>query len=482
LTRAEAFDGLNQSLEKAWQKLKGESAINKENVKEPLRDIRRALLEADVSLPVVRRFVKRVEEKAIGTDVTVGLKPDQQLVKVVSDELIGLMGTEASPLAERGFGTTVVLMAGLQGVGKTTMCGKLASYLQSQGKSVTMVACDVYRPAAVDQLQTLGERVGCPVFSLPDSKDPSDIAKQGVKAARDAKADYVIVDTAGRLAIDEDMMQELRDVRKAVKPDETLLVVDAMTGQEAARVVQSFDESVELTGAILTKLDGDSRGGAALSVYEVSGKPIKFVGVGEKLTDLEQFYPDRMAGRILGMGDVLTLVERTEAAVEEKDAERLMKRMMSNEFDFNDFLEQSKMMAGLGSMSSVMKMLPGMSGITNDQMRETEKNLKRFEAMIASMTEAERTSPDVLVRSPSRRARIARGSGHTENEVSAMVATFGGMRKRMRSLVNMMGGNASAGMTPEEMQEEMMARSSVSPGKVRRRKKKATTAGARGFG
>jgi len=481
--RAEAFDGLNQSLEKAWQKLKGEANITQENVKEPLRDIRRALLEADVSLPVVRRFVKRVEEKAVGADVTVGVKPDQQLVKIVSDQLVELMGSEATPLAEKSRGTTVVLMAGLQGVGKTTMCGKLASYLKAQGKEVQLVACDVYRPAAVDQLQTLGERVGCPVFALPDSKNPKEIAQKGVKQAKDAKADYVIVDTAGRLAIDEDMMQELREVRSVTKPDETLLVVDAMTGQEAARVVQSFDESVELTGAILTKLDGDSRGGAALSVYEVSGKPIKFVGVGEKLTDLEPFYPDRMAGRILGMGDVLTLVERTEKAVEEKDAERLMNRMMANEFDFNDFLEQSKMMAGMGSMSQVMKLLPGMSQITNEQMRETEKNLKRFESMINSMTAEERTKPDLLVRSPSRRARIARGSGHDENEVSAMVATFGGMRKRMRSLVQMMGGNAKAGMTPEEMQEEMMARSTVSPGKVRRRKKKkATTAGARGFG
>ncbi|KAK9289753.1 hypothetical protein L1049_007912 [Liquidambar formosana] len=370
--------------------------LTKENIVEPMRDIRRALLEADVSLPVVRRFVQSVSEQAVGVGLIRGVKPDQQLVKIVHDELVKLMGGEVSDLVFAKSGPTVILLAGLQGVGKTTVCAKLAFYLKKQGKSCMMVAGDVYRPAAIDQLVILGEQVDVPVYTAGTEVKPSEIARQGLAEAKKKNVDVVIMDTAGRLQIDKAMMDELKEVKRALNPTEVLLVVDAMTGQEAAAGnsflsifnpwSQHSTVEIGITGAILTKLDGDSRGGAALSVKEVSGKPIKLVGRGERMEDLEPFYPDRMAGRILGMGDVLSFVEKAQEVMRQEDAEDLQKKIMSAKFDFNDFLKQTRAVAQMGSMTRVIGMIPGMGKITPAQIREAEKSLKIMEAMIEAMT------------------------------------------------------------------------------------------------
>ncbi|CAI7903823.1 unnamed protein product, partial [Closterium sp. NIES-53] len=340
--------------------------LTRDNIKEPMRDIRRALLEADVSLPVVRRFVREVTERAVGVEVIRGVRPEQQLVKVVNDQLVALMGGNVAEIAyaPEGKGPTVVLMAGLQGVGKTTACGKLALFLKKKGKTSMMVATDVYRPAAIEQLQTLGAQVGVPVYAEGTDARPVDIARQGVAAAKKAGVDVVIVDTAGRLQIDRSMMEELRGIKAAVSPTEVLLVVDAMTGQEAASLVAAFNAEVSITGAILTKVDGDSRGGAALSVKEVSGRPIKFVGEGETMSALEPFYPDRMASRILGMGDVLSLVEKAQELMDKEDEAELRKRIMEAKFDFNDMLKQTRMMARMGSMGGMLKLIPGMNKVS----------------------------------------------------------------------------------------------------------------------
>ncbi|KAL2554251.1 Signal recognition particle 54 kDa protein [Forsythia ovata] len=377
--RAEMFGQLTSGLEAAWNKLKGEEVLTKENIAEPMRDIRRALLEADVSLPVVRRFVQAVSDQAVGTGLIRGVKPDQQLVKIVNDELVKLMGGEVSELAFAKSGPTVILLAGLQGVGKTTVCAKLALYLQKQGKSCMLIAGDVYRPAAIDQLVILGEQVGVPVYAAGTEIKPADIARQGLEEAKKKNVDVVIMDTAGRLQIDKGMMDELKEVKRVLNPTEVLLVVDAMTGQEAAALVTTFNVEIGITGAILTKLDGDSRGGAALSVKEVSGKPIKLVGRGERMEDLEPFYPDRMAGRVLGMGDVLSFVEKAQEVMRQEDAEELQKKIMSAKFDFNDFLKQTRAVARMGSMSRVIGMIPGMGKVTPAQIREAEKSLKVME-------------------------------------------------------------------------------------------------------
>ncbi|CAN6325857.1 unnamed protein product [Urochloa humidicola] len=422
VVRAEMFGQLTTGLESAWNKLRGVDVLTKENIAEPMRDIRRALLEADVSLPVVRRFIESVSEKAVGTDVIRGVSPDQQLVKVVNDELVQLMGGEVSDLVFAKSGPTVILLAGLQGVGKTTVCAKLASYLKKTGKSCMLVAADVYRPAAIDQLTILGKKVGVPVYSEGIDAKPSQIAKNGLKEAKSQKTDVIIVDTAGRLQVDKAMMNELKEVKRAVNPTEVLLVVDAMTGQEAAGLVSSFNDEIGITGAILTKLDGDSRGGAALSVKEVSGKPIKFVGQGERIEDLEPFYPDRMAQRILGMGDVLSFVEKAQEVMRQEDAEELQKKILSAKFNFNDFLKQTQMIAKMGSFSRLIGMIPGMNKVTPAQIREAEKNLKFMESMINVMTPEERERPELLAESRERRKRVAKDSGKTEQQVGQLVA------------------------------------------------------------
>ncbi|KAL4430056.1 hypothetical protein ABPG77_004426, partial [Micractinium sp. CCAP 211/92] len=454
------FDGLSRSLEKAWDSVRKDGKLTAENIKGPLRDIRRALLEADVSLPVVRRFVAKVEAEALGERVVKGVSPDQKLVKVVYEELKSLMGGEQAELVQPKYGPSVILMAGLQGTGKTTAAGKLALYMKKRGMKVLLVATDVYRPAAIDQLVTLGKKIDVPVFELGNQVAPPEIARQGLEKAKKEEYDAVIVDTAGRLQIDEKLMEELREVDQAgVNPTDTLLVVDAMTGQEAAGLVKSFNDAVDITGAVLTKMDGDSRGGAALSIKEVSGRPIKFVGTGEKMEALEPFYPDRMASRILGMGDVVTLVEKAEEAVNADEAAELAKRMMTAKFDFNDFLKQYKMVSGMGNLSSLVKMLPGMNQIQDKQIQEVERRYAIFESMINSMTKKEREQPELLAKSPSRRRRVAQGSGRSEEQVSELVAMFASMRAQMQTMSRMMalsgGAQGLAGM-PQMSDEEMM--------------------------
>ncbi|KAH7512176.1 hypothetical protein FEM48_Zijuj12G0062700 [Ziziphus jujuba var. spinosa] len=469
IVRAEMFGQLTGGLEAAWNKLKGEEVLTKENIVEPMRDIRRALLEADVSLPVVRRFVQAVSEQAVGVGLIRGVKPDQQLVKIVHDELVKLMGGEVSELVFAKSGPTVILLAGLQGVGKTTVCAKLALYLKKQGKSCMLVAGDVYRPAAIDQLVILGEQVKVPVYAAGTDIKPAEIAKQGLEEAKKKNIDVVIVDTAGRLQIDKGMMDELKDVKRALNPTEVLLVVDAMTGQEAAALVTTFNVEIGITGAILTKLDGDSRGGAALSVKEVSGKPIKLVGRGERMEDLEPFYPDRMAGRILGMGDVLSFVEKAQEIMRQEDAEDLQKKIMSAKFDFNDFLKQTRAVAKMGSMTRVIGMIPGMSKVTPAQVREAEKNLKIMEAMIEAMTPEERENPELLAESPVRRKRIAQESGKTEQQVSQLVAQLFQMRVRMKNLMGAMEGGSMPALN--NLEEALKAEQKAPPGTARRKRK-----------
>lgn len=469
MVRAEMFGQLTTGLESAWNKLRGVDVLTKENIAEPMRDIRRALLEADVSLPVVRRFIESVSEKAVGTDVIRGVRPDQQLVKVVSDELVQLMGGEVSDLVFAKSGPTIILLAGLQGVGKTTVCAKLAFYLKKLGKSCMLVAADVYRPAAIDQLTILGKKVGVPVYSEGTEAKPSQIAKNGLKEAKVNKADVIIVDTAGRLQVDKAMMNELKEVKKAVNPTEVLLVVDAMTGQEAAGLVSSFNDEIGITGAILTKLDGDSRGGAALSVKEVSGKPIKFVGQGERIEDLEPFYPDRMAQRILGMGDVLSFVEKAQEVMRQEDADELQKKILSAKFNFNDFLKQTQMIAKMGSFSRLIGMIPGMNKVTPAQIREAEKNLKFMESMINVMTLEERERPELLAESRERRKRVAKDSGKTEQQVSQLVAQLFQMRAKMQKMMGAMQGKESPDM--DELMESMKAEEQAAAGTGRRRRK-----------
>lgn len=472
VVRAEMFGQLTSGLEAAWNKLKGEEVLTKENIAEPMRDIRRALLEADVSLPVARRFVQVVSEQAVGVGLIRGVRPDQQLVKIVRDELVKLMGGEVSELVFAKSAPTIILLAGLQGVGKTTVCAKLAFYLKKQGKSCMMVAGDVYRPAAIDQLVILGEQVGVPVYTAGTEVKPSEIARQGLEEAKKKNVDVVIMDTAGRLQIDRAMMDELKEVKRALNPTEVLLVVDAMTGQEAAGLVTAFNIEIGITGAILTKLDGDSRGGAALSVKEVSGKPIKLVGRGERMEDLEPFYPDRMAGRILGMGDVLSFVEKAQEVMRQEDAEALQNKIMSAKFDFNDFLKQTRAVARMGSMTRVLGMIPGMGKVTPAQIREAEKSLKIMEAMIEVMTPEERENPELLAESPLRRKRIAKESGKTEQQVSQLVAQLFEMRVRMKNLMGVMEGGSIPALS--NLEESLKADTKAPPGTARRKRKSAS--------
>ncbi|OSO94253.1 signal recognition particle protein [Cylindrospermopsis raciborskii CENA303] len=437
------FDALSDRLEAAWKKLRGQDKISQTNIQDALREVRRALLEADVNLQVVKDFIVDVENKAQGAEVISGVRPDQQFIKIVYDELVQVMGEENVPLAQAQDKTTVVLMAGLQGTGKTTATAKLALHLRKTNRSCLLVATDVYRPAAIDQLVTLGKQVDVPVFEMGSDADPVEIARQGVERARNEGINTVIVDTAGRLQIDQDMMAELSRIKSTIEPDETLLVVDAMTGQEAANLTRTFHEQIGITGAILTKMDGDSRGGAALSVRQISGAPIKFIGVGEKVEALQPFYPDRMASRILGMGDVLTLVEKAQEEIDLADAEKMQEKILSAKFDFTDFLKQLRLMKNMGSLGGMMKLIPGMNKISDEQLKKGETQLKRCESMINSMTKKERKDPDLLASSPSRRKRIASGSGYKESDVSKLVSDF----QKMRSLMQQMGqGNFPPGM------------------------------------
>ncbi|MCC5659741.1 signal recognition particle protein [Nostoc sp. XA010] len=436
------FDALSDRLEAAWKKLRGQDKISQSNIQDALREVRRALLEADVNLQVVKDFISEVEAKAQGAEVITGVRPDQQFIKIVHDELVQVMGEENVPIAEAQEQPTIVLMAGLQGTGKTTATAKLALHLRKLDRSCLLVATDVYRPAAIDQLVTLGKQIDVPVFELGSDADPVEIARQGVERARAEGVNTVIIDTAGRLQIDEDMMAELARIKATVQPHETLLVVDAMTGQEAANLTRTFHEQIGITGAILTKMDGDSRGGAALSVRKISGAPIKFVGVGEKVEALQPFYPDRMASRILGMGDVLTLVEKAQEEFDLADAEKMQEKILSAKFDFTDFLKQLRMLKNMGSLGGFIKMIPGMNKLSDDQLKQGETQLKRCEAMINSMTRQERHDPDLLASSPSRRRRIAAGSGYRESDVTKLVGDF----QKMRSLMQQMGQGGFPGM------------------------------------
>ena len=436
------FEALADRLEASWKKLRGQDKITDSNIQEALREVRRALLEADVNLQVVKDFVAEVSTKAKGANVLTGVRPDEQFIKIVHDELVQVMGETNTPLAKADQAPTTILMAGLQGTGKTTASAKLALHLRKQNRSALLVATDIYRPAAIDQLVTLGKQIDVPVFQLGTDIDPVEIAQKGLEKAKKEGIDTVIIDTAGRLQIDQEMMAELARIKATVKPQETLLVVDAMTGQEAATLTRTFHDQIGITGAILTKMDGDTRGGAALSVRRISGQPIKFVGVGEKVEALQPFYPERMASRILGMGDVLTLVEKAQEEFDIADAEKMQEKILSAKFDFTDFLKQTRLMKNMGSLGGIMKLIPGMNKLSEDQLQQGETQLKRCEAMINSMTTQERQQPELLAKSPSRRKRIARGSGYAEKDVSKLVSDF----QKMRSLMQQMGQGGMPGM------------------------------------
>jgi signal recognition particle subunit SRP54 len=428
------FDQLAESLESAWVKLRGKDKIKSANIQDALKEVRRALLSADVNVQVVTNFVKEVETKAQGANVLSGVRPEQQFIKIVYDELMWTMGETNSPLANAPEKPTVILMAGLQGAGKTTATAKLALHLRKENRTTLMVATDVYRPAAIDQLITLGKQIDVPVFEMGTDANPVEIARQGIAKARELGVDTVIVDTAGRLQIDDRMMTELADVKEAIHPHEVLLVVDSAIGQEAANVTMTFNDRIGITGAILTKLDGDTRGGAALSVRAISGKPIKFVGVGEKVEALQPFYPDRMASRILGMGDVLTLVEKAQEEVDIADAAKLTEKILEAKFDFNDFIKQMRLLKNMGSLGGLLKMIPGMGKLSDGQLKQGEDKLKQAEAMIQSMTKDERANPDLLSSTPSRRRRIAKGCGFSEGEVNNLIAEFTRMRSMMQQM------------------------------------------------
>ncbi len=429
------FDELSARFEDAVKSLRGEAQISETNIDGALNEVRRALLEADVSLPVVREFVEDVRQKAVGVEVVRGVSPDQKFIQVVQEQLVEVMGGGNAPLARSDSSPTVVLMAGLQGAGKTTATAKLALHLNEQGRRALMVAADVYRPAAIDQLKTLGNQIGIEVFSLGSSSKPEEIAAAGLTKAREEDFDTVLVDTAGRLQIDSQMMEEMVRIRAAVQPDEVLLVVDSMIGQEAADLTRVFHEKVGITGAVLTKLDGDTRGGAALSIRKISGQPIKFIGTGEKVEALQPFHPERMASRILGMGDVLTLVEKAQKEVEIADVEKMQKKLQEATFDFSDFLKQMRLIKRMGSLGGLMKMIPGMSNKIDDGMlKQGEEQLKRIEAMIGSMTTDERQQPELLAAQPSRRRRIAIGSGYKPVEVDKVLEEFQKMRGFMQQM------------------------------------------------
>ena len=434
-----AFDSLTEKLQNIFKNLRSKGRLTEDDVKEALKEIKRALLAADVNFKVVKDFIGSVQERAIGQDVMNGLNPGQMVIKIVNEELVRLMGSETTEIAlQPGSAITVIMMAGLQGAGKTTTTAKLAGKYKLKGKKPLLVACDVYRPAAIKQLQVNGEKQGVEVFSMGENNKPANIAKASLEHAKKNGNNLVILDTAGRLHIDEDMMAELQEIKDTVTVHQTILVIDAMTGQDAVNVAKDFNDKIGIDGVIVTKLDGDTRGGAALSVKAVTGKPIFYVRMGEKLSDLEQFYPDRMASRILGMGDVLTLIEKAEAQIDEEKAKQMTQKLKKAQFDFDDFLESMKQMRNMGGLGSIMSMMPGLGAMggrkvkspDDEQTAQAEKNLARMEAMIYSMTPAERSNPDLL--NPSRKHRIAKGAGVDISEVNRMVKQFGEMRKLMK--------------------------------------------------
>ncbi len=435
-----AFDQLSSKLQEVFKQLKGKGKLSDKDVKVALREVKLALLEADVSFKVVKNFIKTIEERAIGHEVLESLTPGQQVIKIVNEELINLMGSTQSKINFAPRGITVIMMAGLQGAGKTTTSAKLSSNIKSQGKRPLLVACDVYRPAAIDQLIKVGKQVNVPVFSLGADIDPVEIARRGVEHAKENNLDVVIVDTAGRLHVDEVLMDELKNIKSTVKPQEILLVVDAMTGQDAVNVAESFDEALGIDGVVMTKLDGDSRGGAALSVKAVTNKPIKFVGMGEKLNDLEPFHPERIASRILGMGDVLTLIEKAQQGIDEKKAKELEAKFRKAEFNFEDFLDQMQQVKKMGPMSQILGMLPGINGAKLSEIQDQidDKQMDYIEAIILSMTKEERLNPSLL--NMSRKKRIAKGSGRDIQEVNRLIKQFEQMQSMMKQFSGAMKG------------------------------------------
>lgn len=435
-----AFESLSDKLQNVFKSLRSKGRLTESDVKTALREVKLALLEADVSFKVVKQFIKSVQERAIGQDVMNGLNPGQMVIKIVNEELVALMGSETTEIALRpGNEITVIMMVGLQGAGKTTTTAKIAGKLKSKGRKPLLAACDVYRPAAIKQLQINGEKQGVEVFSMGEKQNPVDIAKGAIEYAKSKGFNVVILDTAGRLHIDESMMEELQNIQQAVEVNQTILVVDAMTGQDAVNVSDTFNQKIGIDGVILTKLDGDTRGGAALSIKATCGKPILYVGMGEKLSDLEQFYPDRMASRILGMGDVMSLIEKAQANIDEEKAKDLEQKLKKAQFGFDDYLESMSQVKKMGGISSILSMMPGMSAKMPDiESAVDEKKMARIEAMILSMTPSERSNPDIL--NPSRKKRIARGAGVDISEVNRLVKQFEQTRKMMKQIPGMMGG------------------------------------------
>ena len=443
-----AFEGLSSKLQDITRKLRGKARITESDLKEMLREVKLALLEADVNYKIVKDFISSVQEKALGQDVLKSLTPGQQVIKIVKDELVELLGGEESKINFTPNPPTVIMLVGLQGSGKTTTAGKLANLLRKQGKKPLLVACDIYRPAAIKQLQVVGKQLDIPVYANETSKDVVHIAKQAMSVAISKMNDVVILDTAGRLHIDEELMQELKNVKQGVKPHEILLIVDSMIGQDAVNIAQSFNENLGIDGVVLTKLDGDTRGGAALSVKKVTGRPIKFAATGEKLSDIEVFHPDRMASRILGMGDVLSIIEKAEESFDLEQAEKLEKQLRKKEFDLDDYLTQLRQVKKMGSFSSLLKMMPGMANIKD--LKVDDKEFVRIEAMICSMTKEEKKNPKLL--NASRRIRIAKGSGTTVQQINQFMKSFEMTQKMMKKMQD--GKNLKKmmkGINPEDL-------------------------------
>ena len=441
-----AFESLSDKLQNIFKNLRGKGRLSEADVKAALKEVKMALLEADVSFKVVKQFISSIQERAVGEEVFGSLTPGQTVIKIVTEELVKLMGSETTEIALKpGNEITVIMMAGLQGAGKTTTTAKIAAKLKAKGKKPLLVPCDVYRPAAIKQLQINGEKVDVPVFSMGDKISPVDIAKAAVEHASKNGFNVVILDTAGRLHIDEGMMEELEQIKETVNVYQTILVVDAMTGQDAVNVSGTFNDKIGIDGVILTKLDGDTRGGAALSIRSVTGKPILYIGMGEKLSDLEQFYPDRMASRILGMGDIQSLIEKAAAQVDEEQAKELSQKLRKAEFDYNDFLSQMQQIKKMGGMGSILSMMPGVgSQLAGVDMDEGERSMHRVESIILSMTKEERANPGLM--NPSRKQRIAKGAGVDIGEVNRLVKQFDQMKKMMKQMPGLMGGGKRKGM------------------------------------
>ncbi|MCR2804983.1 signal recognition particle protein [Paenibacillus soyae] len=458
-----AFESLSNRLQNVFSKLRGKGKVSEADVNDAMREVRLALLEADVNFKVVKDFIAKVKEQAIGLDVSKSFTPGMVIIDIVNKELTALMGGTQAKLAKANKPPTVIMMVGLQGAGKTTTSGKLAKLLQKGNHKPLLVACDIYRPAAIKQLQVLGEQIKAPVFSLGDQTSPVEIAKQGLQHAKENGNDYIIFDTAGRLHIDEELMDELKQIHAHVKPDEVLLVVDAMTGQDAVNVAQSFHEQLELTGVVLTKLDGDTRGGAALSVKAVTGMPIKFAAMGEKIDSLEPFHPERMASRILGMGDMLSLIEKAQAGIDAEKAAEMERKMRTAEFTFDDFLEQMEQVRKLGPLDQIMDMLPGMNKMKGGMkdLKVDEKQLGRIEAIVRSMTKEEKQKPELL--NHSRRKRVAAGSGTTIVEVNRLIKQFDDMRKMMKQFSSMMGPKGPKGKKGLKGMKGMLGRNMKFP-------------------